>query len=106
MRLAAAVEPELVVVADGVDDERVAFPSSDGVSPPRRDQIVEMLPPIHIDDAMRTRIASFVQDVDVRQTLRRVGHRELPRIRIHARHAHWKTRGVRFVLLLALVPKL
>src|SRR5689334_5532865 len=34
VRRAAAVEPELVVVADGIDDERVAFPTTDGVTVP------------------------------------------------------------------------
>src|SRR6185503_4629902 len=32
----AAVEPELVVVADGIDDQRVAFPATDRVAVPAR----------------------------------------------------------------------
>src|SRR5262245_59826866 len=36
VRRAATVEPELVVVADRVDDERVAFPTTDGVAIPAR----------------------------------------------------------------------
>src|SRR5262245_6202160 len=43
VRGAAAVEPKLLVVANGVNDERVAFPPADGVSPPARKQIVRML---------------------------------------------------------------
>src|SRR5262245_61337804 len=106
VRGAAAVEPELVVVADGVDDERVAFPTTDGVTVPGGQQIVWMLAAIHVDDAMRTRIAEFVQDVNLSHALWRQAEDHLPRVRIDARHAHRQTRDVRFVLLLPFVPEL
>src|SRR5262245_16518334 len=43
VRCPAAVEPELVVVADRVDDERVAFPVTYRMSPPRRRRALRML---------------------------------------------------------------
>ena len=85
VRCAAAVEPELVVVADGVDDERVAFPAADRVPPPGRDQIVRVLAAIHVDDAMRAGIAGLVQDIDVRHALRRVAEANF--------HGYGLTRG-------------
>src|SRR6058998_190653 len=78
VRGAAAVEPELVVIANGVDDERVALPRPNRVAPPSRKKIVRMLAAIHVDHAMRAGVPGLVQDVDVRQPLRRVRHCELP----------------------------
>src|SRR5262245_35002519 len=105
VRCPAAVEPELVVVADRVDDERVAFPTSDRVAVPARKQIVWMLAAIHVDDAMRARVAELVQDVDLRYALRRQAEDHLPWVRVDARNAHRQARDIRFILLLALVPQ-
>src|SRR5688572_15763729 len=49
VRRAAAIEPELVVEADGVDDERVAIPASDRVAEPCRRGSLRMLPAVHED---------------------------------------------------------
>src|SRR5688572_13141496 len=106
VRCAAAVEPELVVVADGVDDERVFFEAADRVAPPGRNRIDRVRAPIHVDDAMRPGIARLMQLVDVRQPLRRVGHRELPRVRVDARDAHGQAGRVGLVLGQPLVPEL
>src|SRR5436309_15975754 len=74
VRGAATIEPELVVIANGVDDERVALPRPNRVAPPSRKKIVRMLAAIHVDHAMRAGVPGLVQDVDVRQPLRRVRH--------------------------------
>ena len=55
---------------------------------------------------MRAGVHEFVEDVDVREALVRVGHRELPRIRIRAQDAHGQTRRVRVVLRPSLVAQL
>src|SRR5262245_35076367 len=57
VRGTAAVEPELVVVADGIDDERVALPTADRVAVPARKQVVRMLAAIHVHNTMRARVA-------------------------------------------------
>jgi hypothetical protein len=101
MRGAATVEPELVVVADSVDHQRVVLPAADRMAPPRRDRVGRMRTAVHVDDTMRACVARFVQHVDMRQTLRRVGHRKLPRIGIDAGDAHRQAGGIG---LLRLVP--
>src|ERR1041384_1257971 len=108
MRRAAAVEPELVVVADGIDDERVPFPVAYRMSVPRREEMpgIGMLAAVHVDDAMCAGITELVEDVDFRDAFRRQAVDHLPRKRIDARHAHRRARDVRLVLLLAAVAKL
>ncbi len=44
MRVPHKIEPEPVIEAHGVDDQRVAFPVPDGVSIPRRVRILRMSP--------------------------------------------------------------
>src|ERR1051325_1022712 len=53
MRGATAVEPELVVVTDGVDHQRVTLPVPNRMAPPVIDPVLWMGPPVHVDDAMR-----------------------------------------------------
>jgi hypothetical protein len=69
MRCTASIEPELVVEADGVDDERIAVPPADRMSEPRRNRCRRVLSAIHIDDTMRAIVHQLVEDVDVRQAL-------------------------------------
>src|ERR1051325_10523462 len=88
VRGATAVEPELVVVADSIDHQRVTFPVADRMAPPVVHPVLRMRAPVHIDDAMRPGIARLVQDVDVRETCGLIFVSKLPRIRVHARHAH------------------
>src|SRR5688572_13004369 len=106
VRCAAAVEPELVVVADRIDDERVLLEPARRMAPPGRNRIGRVRPPVHVHHAVRARIAGLMEHIDVRQPLRGVRHRELPRVRIHARHAHRQTRGVGLVLLQPLAHEL
>src|SRR5215510_7726355 len=105
VRCPAAVEPELVVVADRVDDQRVAFPTTDGVAIPAREQILWMLAAIHVDDAMRARVAELVQDVNLSDAFGRQAEDHLPRVRVDARNAHRQAGDVRLILLLAFVPE-
>ena len=65
-----------------------------------------MLAAVHIDDPVRAGVSCLVQLVDVRQALRRVGHRELPRVGIDARHTHRQARCVRLVFRQPLVLQL
>src|SRR5262245_32737167 len=65
-----------------------------------------MLAAIHVDDAMRARVAQLVQDVNLSAAFRRQAENQLPRVRVDAWHAHGQARDVRFVLLLACVPEL
>src|SRR4026209_537187 len=105
MRRAAAIEPERVVIADGVDDERVALPTPDGMPVPRREHIIRMLAAVHVDDAMRSAVAELVKDVDLRHDFRSEAVDHLPPERVDTGHAHRRTRDVRLVLLFALVPE-
>ena len=105
VRCAAAVEPELVVVADRVHDERVVLPSANRMSPPCRNGIDGMPAAVHVDDTMRTSVARLVQHVDVRQPLRGIGHREFPRVRIDARNAHRQARRIGFLCLVSPGPE-
>ena len=72
VRRAAVIEPPLVVEADGIDHERVAFPPADRVAGPRGNQILRVLPAIHVDDAVVPGVAELMQDVHVREPFRRV----------------------------------
>ena len=65
VRRAAAIEPELVVEADRIDDERVAFPVTDRVSEPRGNKTLRVLAAVHADDTVSAVIHQLVQDVDV-----------------------------------------
>src|SRR5215470_15836978 len=49
MRMAIKIKPELVVVADGIDDESISLPVTNRVSVPRGVRILRMRPPIHED---------------------------------------------------------
>src|SRR5436190_16817605 len=88
VRSTTAIEPELLVITDGVDDERVSFPVTDGVAPPGWEKIIRVLGLIHVHDAMVPGVAGLMQKINLRQTLRRVRHREFPWIRVHSWHAH------------------
>src|SRR2546427_536625 len=68
MRVAAKIEPELVIESDRVDHQRVAFPSPDRMSIPRRVRILWMLPAIHEDLAVAVNVA-LEQEEDVRRSL-------------------------------------
>src|SRR6185312_1456106 len=58
-----ACEPEPLVEADRVDDERVAVPVPDRVPVPARLEILRMLAPVQVDDAPAMRRAD-VQEQD------------------------------------------
>src|SRR5689334_19161062 len=61
-----AVEPELVVEADRVDDERVLpFPMTDRMAEPRCVEFRRMLTAVHEDLAIRVDVP-FVNDVEMR----------------------------------------
>src|SRR2546423_14504080 len=62
-RRAAPIHPEPLVVADGVDDERVAFPPADRVAVERRREGGRMRAAVHEDLAVRMR-ATDVEDED------------------------------------------
>src|SRR5262249_12831407 len=101
-----AIEPELLVVAHRVDDERVSFPVTYGMAPPGWEKIIRVLRLIHVHDAMVPGVAGLMQKVKLRQALRRRRHRELPWIWAHSRHAHGQTRSVRFISRLAFISEL
>src|SRR6478609_7243640 len=65
VRRSTSIEPELVVEADGVDDERVALPPADGMPQPRWNEALRMFTAIHVDDAMGAVVHQLVQDVEV-----------------------------------------
>src|SRR5262245_9567403 len=75
--------PESFVEADGINNQRVPFPASDGVSIKAGVKIFWMLPAVHIDHAERLR-SCFIQDID-RLSFRDInelgaaGSNELPR---------------------------
>src|SRR5690242_5964563 len=106
MRSSAAVEPELLVIADGVDDERVSFPVSDGMAPPRRQQIVRMFGLIHMYDTMVSGIAGLMQKVNLGKAFRCVRHREFPWVWIHTGNAHRQAGGIGFLAFFAAVSEL
>ena len=56
-RRSAAIHPEAFVVADGVDDQRVAFPPADGVAVEGRIEIRRMRAAVHVDRPVRVRAA-------------------------------------------------
>ena len=59
VRRALAIEPELVVEADRVDDERVlAFPAADRMAEPRRIELRRMLAAVHEDLAVAVDVPS------------------------------------------------
>src|SRR5919106_4549409 len=60
----ARIEPELVVVADGIDDERIAVPPADGVAPPRRERVRRMRTTVHVNDTVRSCVTGFMQQID------------------------------------------
>jgi hypothetical protein len=64
VRRAAAVHPELVVEADGVDHQRVLLPPPDRVAPPRGNQIVGMRPAVHENVPDAAGVAVLMHDVD------------------------------------------
>ena len=83
VRQAAAVEPEALVVADGVHDQRVAVPPADGVAVVGGREVGRVRPSVHVDGAERVRAAD-VEDVDALgfgqlDELHAVGRQELPR---------------------------
>src|SRR4029453_15735233 len=84
VRVAGKVEPELVVEADRVDDERVAFESSDRVAVPRRIGICRMRTAVHEDLPVAVDVA-LEQEEHVRGRLQ-----DAPWIRRLARHAGWE----------------
>src|SRR5262245_53970183 len=90
VRCPARVEPRLVVIANGIDDERVTFPTTGRVSPPCRDQIIRigMFPAVHEDLPDGTAAALLVDDVDRAETFRGYRLNEIPRERILSRDAH------------------
>src|SRR2546423_6860523 len=52
MAVAARVEPALAGETHRVDDQRVAFPSPDGIAQPRSPRIDGKLPSVHVDLAI------------------------------------------------------
>ncbi len=97
VRRAAAIKPELVVVAGRIDDERIALERADGMPKPGRDGINRVRPAVHVDYAVGASVPGLVQHVDVREPPRRVGHGKLPGVRVHARHTHGQACGIRFI---------
>ena len=63
MRQAAPVEPEALVVADGVDDQRVAFPPADRVAVVGGREVGRVDAAVHVDGPVGVRSAD-VEDVD------------------------------------------
>src|SRR5215467_7043648 len=55
----SAREPKAFVKTNRVHNERVAFPSADGVTVVTRIDILRMLPPIHINHSKRVRPADI-----------------------------------------------
>ena len=92
VRRPAEIEPELVVEADRVDDERVAFPMANRVSIPRRIEISGMLASVHEDLTVAVDVA-LEQQERVRGRLQ-----DSPRIRVAPRYAGRETVGLGIVL--------
>src|SRR5438552_4805563 len=88
VRVAAEIEPELVIEPDGVDDERLTLVVADRVAVPGRIRIVGVLPAVDEDLPVAVNVA-FEQDEDVRRRLQNA-----QRVRRLARHARRQT--VRF----------
>src|SRR2546430_11632167 len=88
-----ALQFGLVVEADGIDDERVAFPMSNRVAKPARIGIDWMRTSVCRDDAERARV--FMKDGDVAQSLQHLKLiRHAPRLRRHQRQAVGRRAGV------------
>src|ERR1051326_5539817 len=74
--MAFRVDPRLVVEADGVDDERVAFPLADRIAHERRVQIRRMTASVGRDTANQMHV--FVQDRDARRVLQDFDRKRRP----------------------------
>jgi len=87
------VEPRQVVESDGVDDERIRFPTSNRVPLPRELQVVArwMLPTIH--EHLPISVDGFHQDEDIRWRLD-----DAERVGLRARRRDRKTPQLRIVL--------
>src|SRR5688572_11676289 len=73
---------------------------------PRRNQILGVLPAIHVNDPVVPRVAELMQPVDVGEPFRRVRRGERPWIRIASQRAHGQTTRIRLVLPATPVPEL
>src|SRR4029450_12730592 len=77
--MAAEIEPELVVEADGVDHQRVAFPPTDRVTIPGVVRIFRVLAAVH-EDLTEAMDVAFEAKVDVSGLLIRRPLGEAPRV--------------------------
>ena len=68
MRVCTSIEPKSFIVADRVDDQRVAFPMADVMPVVTGSQILWMFPPIHVNDPVGV-WATDVKDEDTLQFL-------------------------------------
>src|SRR6266508_3393993 len=106
MRMAALIEPELVVESDRVDDERVAFPPPDRMAEPRGIEVGGVLAPVQENLAKAVDVR-FIQQVQVRRlpVWRRL--HEPPWIAAgHPRYTHRHALRVRVVFRLTRVQEL
>src|SRR5688572_14398894 len=103
MRKTPSVKPELVVVTDGIDHERVVLPPSNRVAEPRRIGLSRVLSTVYENLAVRMNI-SFLQDVDVSRFLVRVVLKETEWIHRGSRDAERKTPENWILSSIALAP--
>src|SRR5215467_14657548 len=95
------VEPRLVVVSNGVDDEGIALPVTYRMAPPSRDRViwVRMLSAVHKDLSYRATATLLTNDVDCAQPFRRHRLHEVPREWVARRDRDGSAEEIRLVLL-------
>src|SRR5262245_9620753 len=79
VRMASEIEPELVVEADGVDHQRVAFPPTDRVTIPGGVRIFRVLAAVH-EDLTEAMDVALEKEVEVSCLLVRRHLHDAPRV--------------------------
>src|SRR5687768_17510540 len=97
MRRGAAIHPEALVEALGIDDQRVAFPPADRMAVVGRSEVLRMAAAIHINRPEGVRAAD-IEDIDSIQ-LGQLDDLDAVRRHERARHARRLTPRVRLELM-------